>query len=490
MNPGALLALPTSLLVSIAGADGASAQALQWPYNLPRNVKYFPEHEPLMKREAEVQERLTWQAPVGVRKMSHVDEGEKFFLQYWNLGEGLSSTNIWQGTNESLSHPLDAAVAPHRTPKRSIFARDFQCPQDTTSCTNIGSNLCCPNGQTCVSVGNGQIGCCPPGVDCSDSVRSCDTAAGYTSCANSPNGGCCVPGAVCEGTGCVFYGTRTVWAPPSTSTTQSAPSNSSASERVVTTTQIVPAPAPAAVTSVSVREHTITVTDDQKPSTIVSTVTITPTPRSEAAGAASLPYSKGSSTCSTGFVSCASSLGGGCCPSGQRCGSSNLCLSFADATTSSSSGVGAPIRPTSMSSGASLITTTAPGSCPTGYYMCSAYYLGGCCRVGRDCDTTSCPTNERTVVESGNAVVSVPVDSVAAAGGQGRCADGWNLCPQSVGGGCCPSGYACETTCRGTVSGMQGVAKETAASLGVKCHIGWGWGALGVGVLGLMIVYA
>ena len=33
----------------------------------------------------------------------------------------------------------------------------------------------------------------------------------------------------------------------------------------------------------------------------------------------------------------------------------------------------------------------------------------------------------------------------------GHCASGWNTCAQNVGGGCCPTGYACGQACTATM---------------------------------------
>lgn len=37
----------------------------------------------------------------------------------------------------------------------------------------------------------------------------------------------------------------------------------------------------------------------------------------------------------------------------------------------------------------------------------------------------------------------------------GACAQGWSTCPASIGGGCCPEGYACGSVCSATLTGVQ-----------------------------------
>ena len=123
-------------------------------------------------------------------------------------------------------------------------------------------------------------------------------------------------------------------------------------------------------------------------------------------------------------------------------------------------GVGVPVRPTS-NDGATITSTdsdsapsTETGStCPTGFYQCSAYYRGNCCRVGRDCATSSCPPSDSTSVLVSNGITVVvataAASGAASSGGaapvannaqKGSCAQGWFSCASSAGGGCCPNG--------------------------------------------------
>jgi hypothetical protein len=105
-----------------------------------------------------------------------------------------------------------------------------------------------------------------------------------------------------------------------------------------------------------------------------------------------------------------------------------------------------PDRPTSLSTST---TSSTESSCPTGFYACAAVYQGGCCRTGRDCDTTSCPAIPSTTIVSNDQTIVIPEATTTAtsSGGSGGsssgCASGWFNCADTVGGGCCPSGYAC-----------------------------------------------
>ena len=455
----AVLALPASLL-SIIASSTVHAQYLPWPYNLPRTARYYPEDEAHIKRNVEVQEKLAWQPPTGVKKMSG-DEGEKFFLDYWGFDGTLHQFDEHDGGSETLGNLsippfLRPAIAPHtnhdrpspRLLGRNIFERDYKCPAGTKSCSSIGQgDLCCELGETCVSTSSG-VGCCPSGSTCGGGVSGCDTGAGYTSCPNSPNGGCCIPGAVCEGTGCIFYGTETV-----TMTLETETVTTGASFRTETSSG-----------------RTVTVA---YPTTKISAYTTTKTVT------ASVLLSTGS-TCTSGFFSCPVSLGGGCCRNGQGCATDTQCSEVTSTTTVKP---GAPILPTSQSiSAATVKTTTAVANCPTGFYMCSAVYLGGCCRVGRDCHTTSCPPQDtKTLISSGRTIYVTGAGGAAATGGGGSCANGWFSCPALDNGGCCPSGYQCgQASCIATNPGQKKTAKQAPSSANV---LRWAWGFLGLGIV-------
>ena len=166
--------------------------------------------------------------PSVVRKMSD-DEGEKFYFDYWSWDDPFfsSSSSKRDVVNTSMTElvELQPAILLHtstdadslllvdkkqdyaRSARRALFmllGRDFQCPTGTFSCTSIGQpDSCCGNGATCVIVqdtGLGVVGCCPAGETCGDTVSSC--GAGYTSCASSLGGGCCIPGYTCVTGGC------------------------------------------------------------------------------------------------------------------------------------------------------------------------------------------------------------------------------------------------------------------------------------------------
>ena len=475
--PTQLFALPAALLLLIASSPArASTKELQWPYNLPPHVKYYPEHEALVRRDVEIRQRLQQQPAAGVRKMSD-DPGEMFFLDYWlfapspdghvnytercDKAAGQASQLRPQHANESslvsfgqpfplhLDHRIsDSSILPRhlRFPlfERSILdSRGFQCPNGTAACTALNPNVCCAIGETCQTVqdtgtGLGTVGCCPDGETCTGSLSTCPS--GYTSCPSNPGGGCCIPGYACYDVGCVL--TATIFVTPAVTATSSSTLPPSTSTTAISTslTHVVP---PVTYTPSSV-DSTIS------PSSVSTSATTTTKTTSSTSTTTQI-------TCVSGFQSCAASLGGGCCSNNMVCGPGKTCL-----PRSSTISVVAPYRPTSV-----LTTTTSTthssisgAGCPTGYYACSAYYPGGCCQIGRDCSSTSCPASASTTLFNSHSLTIVAPTgssiSLNPAGTSGTFASGWYSCAATNGGGWCPSGYACGAMCTATASGGQG----------------------------------
>ncbi|MCJ1465721.1 hypothetical protein MMC07_004340 [Pseudocyphellaria aurata] len=280
-----------------------------------------------------------------------------------------------------------------------------------------------------------------------------------------------VQGAIIS-TATVFVNPTVTASPLSSSRSSQSPNPTSSSSSVV----VVPAPSsPSSISS--------SPTTSRAAASSASSSTVSTTPSSSA-------LSTGIA-CSPGYRSCASSLGGGCCATDRACGSALCSVSTTESSLLSST-TGAsfniPVRPTSDA--AATITSTSANSnvCPTGFYQCSAYYHGGCCRVGRDCSLTSCPTvAATTVVDTDGVIIVAPTGSgigpPGPALGTGSCADGWSTCAASDGGGCCLSGYACGQSCTATATGISATASvetkmATNGSKGLSLGCGWGWGVL------------
>lgn len=226
-----------SILLIISPAQGEEPR-LQWPYNLPAHVKYYPQDEPIVRRSYDVQRRLAEGNPLGVKKMSG-DEGEMFWIDFWEFGDKGNTLAIgaasqrrdewddagesgasarkhveddWRGNCTTIPqlqpaftlHSDRQITAVQRYFRRQLEKRDFTCPAGTTSCTGISRpNSCCSTGQTCsiiTDTGLGDVGCCGSGSTCGGQVASCPQS--YTPCQASQGGGCCIPGYQCSGVGC------------------------------------------------------------------------------------------------------------------------------------------------------------------------------------------------------------------------------------------------------------------------------------------------
>ncbi|PQE10930.1 GPI anchored protein [Rutstroemia sp. NJR-2017a WRK4] len=411
LRPLRVLGLPTSVLLllvsqahTVQAVDGESISARS-PSDLAARVKDWvygraeKEEDGAVRRGGD----NTAQSPVGVMKMS-VDEGEKFFMEYWQYGENTQSEVVEEAETGSVrardlkeevrllanaSTPITfrAPFALHTEDQSGPLAyeelrmrerdsaaalavlekREFKCPTGTSNCSSIGYPNSC-----CASV-------------------------------------------------------------------------------IVTTTRITTA---------------------LGASTSVETTTFTSTRSTISSSSSS--SSTSSQTTSTSTTSSVSST--------------------TKSTTTSASGV-VPVRPTGETT---TTTTTDPSStssgddtCPTGFYACSAQYQGGCCRTGRNCDTTSCvPTSSTTLLSSG-ITIAVPVGTAATVTtATGTCATGWSSCAASVGGDCCPSGFECGTASCSSVgaSATQLRGKETPGGAGSLKVDGWlvwmgfgvGWAVLGV----------
>ncbi|KAL9089930.1 MAG: hypothetical protein Q9159_002287 [Coniocarpon cinnabarinum] len=582
MLPSILLTFPSHFLLFIAQA----VTAQEWPYNLPPHQKYWPEHEHLVKRHAEVGAQMALQKPVAVKKMSD-DPSEMFFLDYWQFEPSvLESTSQSQepeahlrrrGNRDTSLDPLDRRrlsllsspppasddnleltnatlltpplppLRPHTSPEHpllrrtlpQLFKRAFSCPTNTSPCASINRpDSCCGASETCTLIddtGIGDVGCCPAGQQCSGFISNCQTSEGYTSCPGSPNGGCCIPGFTCDGVGCVSGGgsstTTQLNVVTVTGTVQPGQSSSAppppppppvppvgAGTVTTTSTIVTNPPAPSTVT-------TYTTLTSSTPTTDTDTDTDTDVPVIANTIPASTP-TQGVLTCSTGFNSCPASLGGGCCPTNRACGSGGVCPPLStdsSASTSTSAAAAPPVRPTGESVSSDTVTsaaatTSSMGFCPTGFYMCSAYYISGCCQIGRNCDTTSCPPSTTATVVNSGATILVPgagspttlnepnpsmsnppnsedtdtsslrsasVTSISTTANEGRCAQGFSTCPPSAGGGCCPSGYGCGDLCTATGGSGPGTVGKAQPAAGVAAgrHVDFvGWTVLLCGI--------
>ncbi|KAI1501983.1 hypothetical protein F5X99DRAFT_185585 [Biscogniauxia marginata] len=453
--PKAMLSLPPSLLLLLAMQLGGGSGAGHGQDNEQR----------LQKRSL----------PTAIKKMS-LDEGEKFMPEFYAFAPPQSYA---EAQSSSPSSPFWARAALELTPEEeallavnssatisyrppfprhydyqwaekgagadtdvggrgdggwrsgSIYrrardalaklqGRQFSCPDGTASCDNIDQpNYCCVEGTTCFVVTNAPNA---GNVGCCPEGQNCGGSVGTcaddsTACPAEVGGGCCVPGFVCADVGCVASSASVITSTTVTSTVRTSPTP---------TTQVITV--------------IVTVTPSSTPTPTTSTVTRT--------------------TTAGGETETETEPGGGI----------------------------PPVRPTS--SGDTTTSTTAPSSpspttasdyCPTGFYACLARAGSGCCRTGRDCQTTSCPPPSPMTTYTANGVtVAVPAGDASAASAAGPesapgCAGGWFMC-DADGGGCCPVGYACGTascTLQNAVETAT-VQKEVPGRAAERVRAAWG----------------
>ncbi|EFQ96682.1 hypothetical protein MGYG_08605 [Nannizzia gypsea CBS 118893] len=297
--------------------------------------------------------------PFLVRKMSD-NPGQKFFAHYWRLGN--SDSNI-VSSGEEAEHSTDGTSLNARSPLllrhhplpgvgRSVLGkRGFECPAGSAPCTSINRpKSCCQTGDVCLIVkdtGLGDVGCCPKGQDCSGQLISCPK--GYATCPANLGGGCCTPGYTCVAEGCLLVSTTTIIVTLSSSTITTVSTISQ-----TTVAPPVPPPSPTATAP--------TILPPGRPTSNPSTST------------ASIP-----DLCPIGFYACSAVYGGGCCQTGRNCETTS-CPVTASLTTVESNGVtvvipvettptSAPATPTRRCAEGwmSCAPSDSGGCCPNGY---------------------------------------------------------------------------------------------------------------------------
>lgn len=432
--------LPPALVLLLAGYFPCNSLTLQvhWPW---ARISRRSFDVPLQNEERQ---------PLAVRRMS-VDVGEMFFPEYWDTREmrkilvgrapghetSQESTELG-GTNTSFSPPFQIPFALHELsqPDRpldfrqphiaralsELLPRDFQCPGGTSACTGIERpNSCCPEGLTCRSIRDSGSG----DVGCCADGESCGEEV--ATCADDQES---CPGD--QGGGCCVAGYRCAGEGCEAGSTATVIINPT-----VTSTS-------SSSTSSTSETSSVSAFTSSSTETVVTSTTSTST--------------SSSSTSST---------------SSQR-----------DAPPV------APVRPVSGTASTTETstgptTTVTPTFCPVGFYACSAHYLGGCCRIGRDCSSTSCPAPASSLVLNSNGVSIAVAPAEPTRLGEDGCALGWFRCASDGGGGCCPSGYACGESCTATgvnvgggVTGTAKVAKDNGIARSIILERRYLWASI------------
>ncbi|KND89591.1 rRNA methyltransferase 1, mitochondrial [Tolypocladium ophioglossoides CBS 100239] len=312
----------------------------------------------------------------------------------------------------------------------ALLRKRASCPAGMNSCADQGSpNKCCQEGTYCTDVPDttvGGVACCPQGTKCGGGVGSCPADA--VSCPPDLGGGCCIPGYVCQGVGCV----PSASASPTTTTTTTTVQSTQTQDTITSTQTTIVGGNPSTVI--------VTRTSSPQPTTETKTKIVTPTGTASATGN----------------------------PPWRPTGSSSV--TSAPGTTSESS---------------------SQAGCPTGFYGCLATHGGGCCRTDRDCQTHSCPPAASTTIVSNGATIVVPVTDVPKSSPTATCAGGWFMCGTAAGpvAGCCPSGYECGTaSCFSVRASQTGSVQKEAPEKG-SAHRRFGaQGVLLGGVVGACLL--
>ncbi|KAM3507262.1 hypothetical protein MY10362_001860 [Beauveria mimosiformis] len=383
-----MLFLPSYLLSLLVQASPAAAE--RSPTALRKlapdaNEKLFPEHLAFAA--------LTFDdASLAARQFLDAQDAKRLLSDPRPLDNQQQQQQLRPYRPAFASHLADNTSSSHHALRRGAAealallqrrAGAASCPRGMSGCSAIGQpNKCCQDGTVCTRIDDATVGgiaCCPVGSSCGGRVGACPSDA--ASCPADLGGGCCIPGYVCQGLGCV----------PSASATSSTPT---------------PTPMPTTTTITST--HTTWV--DGAPSTVIVTQTVTLT--------SSHPPTTSTATVTETETGGTVTGGAPWRPTGTMSGSSTSTTTAED-------------------------TSTQEG-CPTGFYGCLATHGGGCCQTDRDCRTRSCPPQASMTVLSDGKTVVVPASDVPSMA-TSTCAAGWFLCGSDAGArpGCCPSGYDC-----------------------------------------------
>ncbi|KAL7973034.1 hypothetical protein HDV63DRAFT_254578 [Trichoderma sp. SZMC 28014] len=359
-----MLLLPTTILALVAEVAANQPLATAIKKQLPdANEKLFPDHlafEPLPALDP-----LETTVPANL----WLDDQED---------KDASSSNLTKRYHPAFAYHFQESeenLLKRAADVLAILQNRAACPSGTESCSGIGSpDKCCTDGTYCTNVSDTdaeQIACCPDGSTCGGGVGACPTNA--VSCPSELGGGCCIPGYVCVGVGCVpsavASGFPSSTAPPQT-TSQAQSTTATATGPGTETATGAPPYRPTDATSTS------------STSTSTSSAPMTTTQSDET-----------QTGCPTGFYGCLATHGGGCCRTDRDCQTFSC---PASSSTIISHGV------TVVVPADDVPTATASDKCASGWFLCGkdAGSVAGCCPSGYNCGTASCFTSAASETNS------------------------------------------------------------------------------------------
>ncbi|CAG8984154.1 hypothetical protein HYALB_00008155 [Hymenoscyphus albidus] len=419
--PASILLLTASHTISAESSDENENPA-PWQANLDARNRA---QDGFLRRRAVEEHLRMGRRPVGVMKMSE-DEGEKFYMEYWQF-DGDSTPSLLQASSplrprddeETILLSNGTMVMSFRSPfalhtPDEVNRMDLRARGAAVLALLEKRAFICPVGTLdCSSIGYPNS-CCSTSESC---FKIEDTGLGPV--------GCCPKGSTCGGTISSCDAPNTPCAANLGGGCCIPNYTCEGVGCVQISTVIVTATPPAASTSSIVIVSPPTTSSTRPLTTSIASPSTTP-------------------------------------------------ISTSQTLTTTATGV-PPVRPTSES--ISTPTSGIETLCPTGFYACSAHYDGGCCRVGRNCEKTSCPTTSSTTIISNGLTIAVPIGPAAtSAHPTGACATGWTSCAQTDGGNCCPTGFQCGTaSCTSLSASATAIVGKGTPNSGTRIDRGVAW---------------
>ncbi|CAG8959760.1 hypothetical protein HYFRA_00001667 [Hymenoscyphus fraxineus] len=391
MRLDSILSLPASILLLIAShtVSAESGDENENPAPWQANLDARDGAQDVFLRRRAVEEHLRMgRRPVGVMKMSE-DEGEKFYMEYWQF-DGDSAPSLLQASSPLRPRDDEEDILLSNGTMVMSFRSPFALhTQDEVNRMDLRAR-----GAAVLALLEKRAFICPVGtLDCSSigyPNSCCSTSESCFKIEDTGLGpvGCCPKGSTCGGT------------------ISSCDASNTPCAANLGGGCCIPNYTCEGVGCVQISTVIVTATP---PAASTSSIVIVPAPTTRPSIASP----------------------------------SNAPISTSQTLTTTATGV-PPVRPTSES--VSTPTSGIETLCPTGFYACSAHYDGGCCRVGRNCEKTSCPTTSSTTIISNGLTIAVPIGPAATSAlPTGACATGWTSCAQTDGGNCCPTGFQCGT---------------------------------------------
>ncbi|PTB69733.1 hypothetical protein BBK36DRAFT_1110850 [Trichoderma citrinoviride] len=385
-----MLLLPAALLALVSEVAAEQPLATAIKKQLPNpNEKLFPDHLAF--------EPLPPLAPY---------EAANLWLDGDDEDSSINSTERFRPAFSNHFHNSEENLFRRAANVLGILQNRAACPSGMESCSSIGAdNKCCPDGTYCTDVSSsdaGQVACCPDGATCGGGIGNCPSTA--VSCPADLGGGCCIPGYVCLGIGCV---------PSASASGMPTPTAPASSVSEVQST----APTGSGATGAPPwRPTDVTSTSASVSSSSSSSVSSTAFSSTSSAPPRTTTLSGETQTgCPTGFYGCLATHGGGCCRTDRDCQTSSC---PAPSTTIVSHGV------TVVVPAGDVPTATASDECASGWFLCGkdAGAVAGCCPSGYKCGTASCFTSSASQTASLQKQQPEPeAPNKSAAAGSSRC---------------------------------------------------------------------